>query len=145
MNRRTADSWTDILGQKYSPGDIVAISIINGRSPQTVIARVETIFLDDSQGQPYQSAQAIKLGEGMKPIDKSIELTANDQIVPWGKNRGMAYRCYQSCSVQCTPLVDARGFSRWSDRRVSYTIPENIIKVNVTEADLTKHRPPSTA
>lgn len=108
--RRTADSWTDVAGRSYSPGDLVAISIINGRSPQTVIARVERIFLDDSKGKPYQE-------------------TEYDHVS--GEWKG-----WPSCSVQATPLLDVRGFRRYSEKKVSYSIPDNILKLDVTEDQL---------
>lgn len=108
--RRTAPSWTDLAGKSYSPGDIVAISVINGRSPQTVIARVEEIFLDDSKGQPYE--------------DGDYDYQTDTR------------RTWPSCSVQATPLIDARGFHRYSERKVGYTIPSNILKLDITEQQL---------
>lgn len=136
VQRRTAPNWTDVVGQTYSPGDVVAVSIINGRSPQTVIARVEAIYLDDSKGKPYHETQAFRLGADMQPLDQSVTLTEDDEVVPHAYGGGTAYRHRQSCAVQCTPLIDARGFNRWSDRKVSYTIPMNIVKVGVTAAQL---------
>lgn len=119
----TWDSWTDVLGQTIIPGDRVAIAIINGRSPQMVIAEVVQINRVDSKG---------------KPLEEVKHERYRDDEGRWQYKR----ESVPSCTFRCIPLLDARGFYRsgvpnWYDsdveptapRAVTYKIPQNVIKL----------------
>lgn len=139
--------WTDVLGNEYKPGDLIAVSTVSGRSPQMVIARVEKINKVNSQGEPHM---ANKWFDHEEPIPRTREC--------WRAKspEGLYYGCrphicvfectnymeigetrrVPSCTVRATPLIDARGFSRWntkedgSTKAVTYSIPENIIALH---------------
>lgn len=49
----TTDRWKDSLGQEFRPGDMIAVAVINGRSPQMVIAMVERINTTNAKGEPH--------------------------------------------------------------------------------------------
>ncbi len=49
----TTDRWKDSLGQEFRPGDMIAVAVINGRSPQMVIAVVERINTTNAKGEPH--------------------------------------------------------------------------------------------
>ena len=49
----TTDRWKDSLGQEFKPGDMVAVAVINGRSPQMVVALVERINTTNAKGEPH--------------------------------------------------------------------------------------------
>ena len=105
--RRTANGFIDILGQLVEPGNIVAISTINDRSPQTIIAQVEEIYLDDSKGNPYKKGHSEYSSEAGRWV--------------WVEEDG--------CAVLARPLIAARNFYRSGNKSVTYVIPENIVKV----------------
>ena len=106
---KTWDHWTDKLGNIIYPGDIVAVSTINGRSPQMVIAQVERINRLNSRGE--------EITEGIREKGK--------------------WTTVPSCSITARPILDARGFWRWSTKKdqqaraVTYQIPANIIKITL--------------
>lgn len=109
---KTWPHWIDRLGNMIFPGDVVAISTINGRSPQMVIAEVERINRLNSRGEE---------------ITESVREMGKWKSVP-------------SCSITARPIIDARGFVRWGNwnkkdsesktRAVTYQIPANVIKIN---------------
>ena len=49
----TTDRWKDSLGQEFRPGDMVAVAVINGKSPQMVVAEVERINTTNAKGEPH--------------------------------------------------------------------------------------------
>lgn len=49
----TTDRWKDSLGQEFRPGDMVAVAVVNGRSPQMVVAEVERINTTNAKGEPH--------------------------------------------------------------------------------------------
>lgn len=135
---KTWDEWTDCLGNTYRPGDTVAIAVINGKSPQLVIAIVERINRVDSSGVEITTR---KWFEHENPVWKTrtrkqydyptrSSISIEEEYQETGK-----YRTVPSCSVRATPIIDARGFRRWGqgvdgvNKAVTYKIPENIIKV----------------
>ena len=96
----------DVLGRAYAVGDRIAVSVINGRSPQLVIGEVTKLAALDSKKEPLSGMTVFDFG----PDSRMEILTAQ-----W--------------SVQAMPTVDARGFSRQGDRKVTYRIPENILAI----------------
>lgn len=116
---KTWPFWTDILGNTIYPGDFIAVSTINGRSPQLVIAQVERINRLNSRGE---------------------EITAAARENGKWKNA-------PSCSITARPVMDARNFMRWSTwkgnsnakdkpRAVTYQIPENVLRIEFPIAAL---------
>lgn len=119
--------WTDSLGNVYRPGDIVAVATINGRSPQLVIARVEKINRLNSSGKEIITSQYTAYPE---PVWTVNPVNGKEY---WKQGE---YATVPYCSVKATPLRDLRGFGRWSQKddqgnhkAVTYSIPENIIKI----------------
>lgn len=127
--------WTDVLGNTYSPGDLIAYASISRRSPQLVFGEVVRINKFNSKGQVIE-----KRSRGNTPG---------------------VWATKPSCSVTVRPVLDARGFHRtrsksyyemnpdgstnWNKRirteevparLVTLQIPENIIAIRVTEADV---------
>lgn len=146
--------WTDELGNTYRPGDIVAIATISGRSPQLVYAVVERINKVNSSGEPHMINKSFKLDE---PVRHERECHVVKR-----RNSGDRYydryyaeqdsrhickpecteywqveetRKVPSCSVTAKPVIDARGFGRYSinqdgeAKSVTYTIPANVVLV----------------
>lgn len=120
--------WADVLGQTYYPGDTVAIAVVNDKSPQLVIGRVERINKINSKGEEITRSRLV-----WKNPEEAGNYRAEREWVT-----------EPSCTVTITPLIDARGFSRWSGtggyrhggaqnkenvKKVTYQFPENIIKV----------------
>ena len=143
--------WTDELGNTYRPGDIVAIAIINGRSPQMIIARVDRINKVNSYGEEIRTNKQFELDEPIRQVRECYVLKRRKQNDAY-YNRYYAERdsthvcvpeCTEwwqtsevrnvpSCTVKATPIADLRGFgrSRNHDGKVksnTYSIPENII------------------
>lgn len=135
-------SWQDCLGNTYQPGDLVAIAIINGKSPQLVIARVEKINRVRSNGeeittrkwfdheQPVWKKRTRRVHEYAPNSYRSISYTDVEEEY---QERG-EYRTVPSCTVKAIPIIDARGFHRWGsedgvNKAVTYQIPENIVKL----------------
>lgn len=60
--RRTADHTMDMLGQEIGVGDLVAVAVNVAYAHDTkiTIARVENIYLDDSNGNPYVGAPTLQ-------------------------------------------------------------------------------------
>jgi hypothetical protein len=52
----TTDRWKDSLGQEFRPGDMIAVAVINGRSPQMVVAEVERINTTNAKGEPHKKS-----------------------------------------------------------------------------------------
>jgi hypothetical protein len=118
------DEWTDRLGQTYTVGDIVSVATISGKSPQLVVAEVLRINRKNSRG---------------------------EEIGEWYYD-GQVRTRRPSCTVSALPLLDARGFGRYSDfkynkatghyehtgnlKAVNYSIPANILKLAFTKEDL---------
>lgn len=112
--------WKDALGNTFRVGDTLAVATISGKSPQMVICRVERINRRNSRGEPHMDR---KWFEHPQPIWKTRHNgTAYEE-------RG-EYREIPSCTVTATPLVDGRKFGRYSDRKVTYTLPGNWVKVD---------------
>lgn len=146
---KTWDMWEDCRGCFYQAGDIVAIAIINGKSPQMILARVERINRVNSSGELIWTNKTFTLDE---PIRHERECSVRK-----GQARGERYyemyylghvcqpsctewiqttevRKVPSCTVKATPILDARGFGRATDhdgkaKANTYSIPENIILI----------------
>lgn len=129
---KTWPYWTDILGNLIYPGDHIAVSTINGRSPQTVIARVVRINRLNSKGEEITGREWV---DHENPIEK--ERTGGGTY--WERGE---YRISSSCTITAVPVIDARNFFRWTGRdgtepkAVTYQIAANCVKVelNVTES-----------
>lgn len=144
--------WTDELGNTYRPGDIVAIAIINGRSPQMVIAKVERINKVNSRGEAHMANKTFDLDEPIRRerechvlkrkndpywnryyYDKDSTHVCKPECTEWWQTTET--KKVPSCTVTATPIQDLRGFRRWStdqdgkNKAVTYSIPENIIFV----------------
>lgn len=129
--KQTRNSWTDTIGQVYQVGDYIAVASTAGRSPQMVIARVESINTHRADGTPIM------------------------QYVGRDPNIGPLYK--PSVTITAKPVLDGRGFhrttTRWippekrgadgeafepipgGPRSVTYTIPGNIIKISGVAAN----------
>lgn len=124
---KTWPHWTDPLGNLIFPGDVVAISTINGRSPQLVIARVDRINRVNSRGEEIVARKSISFDE---PVQR-LRYDGTPYLVY------QEYREVPSCTITATPIIDARGFSRSSTytgepvKKVTYSIPENIIRIEL--------------
>lgn len=156
MTEKTWPKWTDVLGNEYEPGDLIAIATVNGKSPQLVLAIVERINRVNSSGEEIMVNKSFVLDE---PIRHERECYVLKQKASY-TGRGYYDRYYAeryqnhvcdpsctefwekqeirkvpSCTVKANPVLDARGFGRWStnqdgkSKSVTYTIPENIILV----------------
>lgn len=143
--------WTDELGNTYRPGDIVAIAIINGRSPQMLVARVDRINRVNSYGEPIMVNKSFELDEPVKHarecfyVKRRQEPPRSYDRYSW--DRAQTHICepsctewiqtsevrnIPSCTVKATPLQDLRGFGRSRDhdgkaKSNTYSIPENIL------------------
>ena len=146
--------WTDVLGNTYKPGDIVAVATISGRSPQMVFARVIRINRVNSSGEPHMVNKSFELEE---PIRKERECYYVQRSKdPYYRRDYYSYdrmsqhvcepscteywvthetRKVPSCTVTAEPLIDGRNFGRWStdqdgkNKAVTYSIPGNIVLV----------------
>lgn len=141
--------WTDELGNTYHPGDIVAIAIINGRSPQMIIARVDRINKVNSYGEPHMTNKTFDLDE---PIRKErecwyVKQKSDPYYSRYSYDRNSSHVCkpecteywvttevkkVPTCTVTATPIADLRGFSRSKNhdgkaKSNTYSIPENIL------------------
>ena len=150
---KTWPEWTDVLGNTYRPGDNVAISIINGKSPQMVIGEVLKINRVNSSKQQlgefvYDDGDP-ELKEAKEKIhdqtfrdrysdDRLVREDAwqkiRDADAKWQASRVKSFK--PSCTVRVQPSIDSRGFWRYGDKPVTYQIPENIIKVDVSKVPL---------
>lgn len=144
---KTWDEWTDALGNTYRPGDIIAIATVRSKSPQMVIARVEKINRLNGSGEEIMTR---KWFDHEMPIQRERECYNLKSSYSSYMNRPVhecspsctmyietgEYRSVPSCSVRAKPLDDLRGFGRWgtaadgTNKSVTYSIPENIIKVS---------------
>lgn len=106
---KTWESWTDMLGQTYKAGDLVVYASINGRSPNMVFAKVDQINRVNSKNEDI--------------------VVTEYHYDPKTKQRWHTEK--PSCTVRVIPLESGRGFTRWSDRKVTLSIPGNIVKVTV--------------
>jgi hypothetical protein len=144
--------WTDVVGNTYRPGDLVAIAIINGRSPQMVLAKVIRINKVNSYGEPHMANKVFKLDEPVRHERECyVQKRKNDPYyVRYYGERDSTHICspscteywqteetrkVPSCTVTAEPVLDCRGFGRWStdqdgkNKPVTYSIPENILFV----------------
>lgn len=150
---KTWPEWEDCRGNFYQPGDIVAIAIINGRSPQMILARVERINRVNSSGEliwtnktfplevPIRHERECSIRKGQARGERYYEMYYNDHVckpscTEWVETTEI--RKVPSCTVKATPILDARGFGRAIDhdgkaKANTYSIPENIILI---ESDL---------
>jgi hypothetical protein len=143
--------WTDELGNTYKPGDIVAIAIINGRSPQMIIARVDRINRVNSYGEELFRNKEFKLDEPIRRERECFILKRKSQPSAYYDRyyaeRDSTHVCepsctewwqtdevrkVPSCTVKATPIADLRGFGRSRNhdgktKSNTYSIPENII------------------
>lgn len=125
-------SWVDVLGNVIYPGDYIAVSTINGRSPQMVIAQVVRINRLNSRGEEITDRKFFEYDE---PIEKPRAGGGTYSA------RG-EYRDVPSCTITAKPLIDARGFTRWSSRNgepakaVTYQIPGNCVKIAFKDPDV---------
>ena len=125
--KQTRNSWTDTVGQVYQVGDYIAVASTAGRSPQMVIARVESINTHRADGTPITEYVRHDREPGQWIFKPSVTVTAK-------------------------PVLDGRGFhrttTRWvppsrrgpdgeafepipgGPRSVTYTIPGNILKLS---------------
>lgn len=146
---KTWPEWEDCQGNVYQPGDIVAVAIINGRSPQLVLARVERINRVNSSGELIWANKTFDLDEpirqerecytrrGLDRRERYYEMYYPNHIckpecTEWTQTTEV--RKVPSCTVKATPILDARGFGRSRDhdgkaKAVTYSIPENIILI----------------
>lgn len=151
---KTWPEWTDVLGQTYRPGDYVAVSVINGRSPQMVIGKVIQINRVDSKNNLI-----VELDRRWEPCDEhdngarffNAEQAARQSRWASVSDKDMMEEGWyktvdhyiDSCTVKVQPLLDARGFGRtgtyrWAreqhmPRSVVYRLWENVLKVDGTE------------
>lgn len=137
-------SWTDVLGNTYGLGDIVAIAVINGKSPQMVIARVERINRVNSSGELitermwFDHDEPIRHERECYKVRNHREYLARKVKPGYRAYPGLEYgswyadhQCVADCTeywekgeyrpvpwatVKCTPLKDARGFRRWGTK-----------------------------
>jgi hypothetical protein len=149
--------WTDELGNTYRPGDIVAVAIVNGRSPQMVLAVVERINKVNSSGDEIRTNKTFDLDEPIRHERECYYLKQKREIEQrvgrpgyydnYTYERAKAHSCepsctewwqttevrnVPSCSVRATPIADLRGFGRSRNhdgkaKTVTYSIPENIL------------------
>lgn len=142
--------WVDELGNTYRPGDIVAIAIINGRSPQMIIARVDRINRVNSYGEEITANKTFLLDEPIRhnrecyyvkqkarssyydrySYDRYETHVCNPSCTEWIQTTEV--KKVPSCTVKATPLADLRGFGRSTNhdgkaKSNTYSIPENII------------------
>lgn len=75
----TTDRWKDSLGQEFRPGDMIAVAVINGRSPQMVVALVERINTTNAKGEPH--TKSAWTGE-MKPREVVYKTYVGPEIPP---------------------------------------------------------------
>lgn len=153
VNRKITDKtwteWVDERGNTYCPGDIVAIAVINGRSPQMVIARVERINKVNSSGEYIFANKIFQLDEPIRHERECFIVKGKKTSIDGGyysqfyKDHVCKLSCIEywqtsltqkvpSCTVTATPIMDTRGFSRRTDhdgkvKAVTYSIPENIL------------------
>ncbi len=144
---KTWPSWTDVLGQEYRPGDIVAVAVINDRSPQLVIAEVVQINAVDSKGKLIGEWSTDGGDPELREAFYRLPWTdpqKHDARRAWEATRTRTFN--RSCTVRARPVIDARGFYRttsgersvWSGgptaihdaRAVTYQIPNNVVKVD---------------
>lgn len=144
---KTWDTWQDALGNTFQAGDIVAIAVINGKSPQMVIAEVIRINKVNSRGEPHMTNKWFDFDE---PIEEDRVCRVKDSKDPYYSRYYADHICKRectvyvrtgesrkvpSCSVTAKPLIDARGFIRYGktadgeNRPATYSIPENILLV----------------
>lgn len=144
--------WTDELGNTYRPGDIVAIAIINGRSPQMVIAKVDRINRVNSYGEAIMTNKSFVLDQPIRHERECFVLKRKNEsntryysmyyaesdsthicdpsCTEWYQTEEV--RNVPSCTVKATPIADLRGFGRSRNhdgkaKSITYSIPENII------------------
>lgn len=128
VSPKTWDEWTDVLGHTYRAGDYVAVSIINGKSPQMVIGKVIQINRVDSKGALIMDCETTWV--------ECAETDEGARQHPRTKKWQRIHREWtDSCTVKVQPLLDARGFDRggWNGqppKAVVYRLWENVIKVD---------------
>lgn len=146
--------WTDELGNTYHPGDLVAIATINGKSPQLVYAVVERINKVNSYGEPHMVNKSFELDEPIRHERECFVIERRNRrdgyYDRYYAERDSSHICnpecteywqkeetrkVPSCTVTAKPVLDGRGFHRWSTNQdgeaksVTYSIPGNIVLV----------------
>ncbi|MFS0885118.1 hypothetical protein [Aeromicrobium sp. 179-A 4D2 NHS] len=117
MPTKTVNEWTDGLGQTIRPGDHIAVSTVNNKSPQTVIAKVTAINVTDAKGNPV-----FDNGFGDTYTPHYGGPTETDTI--------------PGATITAIPVADMRGFIRWGTysggkaKAVTYRLLGNIIKMS---------------
>lgn len=152
----TWDEWVDATGQTYRPGDFVAVATINGKSPQMVFGQVVKINRINSKKElilesewHYEDCEPGDKGAQeiveYKRVEKGPNGYPQHVSVRTGKYRKQVTEYTSSCTVTVQPLINGRGFSRWSGTKpkvVTYQLWGNIVKIDGTamkakmEADL---------
>ena len=141
--RETWAEWTDVLGNTYKPGDIVAIATVSGRSPQLVIAKVVSINKTDKEGNEITARKWVEHDEPIMRtrIRRSYNYNTNkyDDITESYLEEG-GYKQVPSCTVTAQPLMDTRKFYRATDqdgkhKKVTYSVVENIVKLEAEWLD----------
>lgn len=149
VGEKTWDQWEDCLGNFYQAGDIIAIAIINGRSPQMILARVERINRVNSSGglieknktfpldEPVRHERECSIRKGQQRGERYYEMYYQSHVcqpscTEWIETTEV--RTVPSCTVKATPILDSRGFGRSRDhdgkaKANTYSIPENIILI----------------
>lgn len=141
----TWDEWVDATGQTYVAGDFVAVATINGKSPQMVFGQVVKINRINSKKQlilesewHHEDCEAGDRGAQEIYEYKRVE-NANgypEQVrVNTGRYRKQVTEYVASCTVTVQPLINGRGFSRWSGTKpkvVTYQLWGNIVKIDGT-------------
>jgi len=132
VSPKTWDEWTDVLGQTYRPGDYVAVAVINGKSPQMVIGQVVQINRVDSKGQLIMDCENEWVDCAETDPGARLHPHAGHPKKKWKR---LVRTWTDSCTVKVQPLLDARGFGRYSGttpKAVVYRLWENVIKVDGT-------------
>lgn len=143
--------WVDELGNTYRPGDIVAISTVNGKSPQMVIAKVDRINRVNSSGEELFTNKTFLLNEPIRQerecyvlkrrnmgdryydryyLERDSTHVCDPSCTEWWQTTEV--RKVPSCTVRAIPIADLRDFGRSRNqdgkaKTVTYSIPENII------------------
>ncbi len=86
----TTDSWVDLVGRKFRPGDVVAVAVINGRSPQMVLAQVLRINTTNPKGEPHRKhartgRQVPKVFENRKWVGPELPDPYANPPTTWGR------------------------------------------------------------
>lgn len=139
--QETVEEWEDSLGEPFRAGDLIAVAVINGRSPQMVIAEVERINTTNPKGerhtkrvrtgrkvpQEYQRREYVgppmedRHGPGIRTLaeQRAIDQRNREKQYDkanwkhWTETRMVdEWHEVQNVTVTATPILDGRGFHR---------------------------------